>query len=176
MIAGPFNLGTVLVRSSIAVNPHTAQLTITTDSLPSMLDGIPLDLRTINVVLDRPNFMFNPTDCSPQSLSGTALSTEGVTAAMSSRFQVGSCRSLKFKPVIKVSTSGRTSRRSGASLDAKVIYPPVPLGAYQAAGQANISFVKVDLPKQLASRLATLQKACLAKVFQANPAGCPRSR
>jgi hypothetical protein len=174
VIAGPFNLGTVVVRASIAVDPHTAQLTVTTDPLPSILDGIPTDLRSINAVIDRPGFIFNPTNCAPRSFSGMATSTEGATAAISSHFQVGSCQSLKFAPDFKVSTSGRTSKANGASLDAKIVYPTGPLGANQASAQANIASVKVDLPKQLPSRLTTLQKACAAAVFAANPAGCPK--
>jgi hypothetical protein len=173
IIAGPFNLGTVVVRSKIDVDPHTAQITITTDPLPSILDGVPTDLRTINAVVDRPGFIFNPTNCSPQSFSGTAFSTEGATAAISSHFQVGSCQSLKFKPDFKVSTSGKTSRKNGASLDAKILYPTGALTANQASSQSNIASVKVDLPKQLPSRLTTLQKACTAAVFEANPAKCP---
>jgi hypothetical protein len=173
VIAGPFNLGTVVVRASIAVDPKTSQLTITTDPLPSILDGVPTDLRVINAVVDRPGFMFNPTDCSPQSFSGTATSTEGAQAGISSPFQVGSCQSLKFAPDFKVSTSGKTSKADGASFDAKILYPTGTPGANQASSQANVASVKVDLPKQLPSRLTTLQKACLAKVFEANPANCP---
>ncbi len=75
VIAGPFNLGTIVTRASIAVDPHTAQLTVTTDPLPQIVDGIPTDLRTINAVIDRPEFMFNPTNCSPMAFSGTATST-----------------------------------------------------------------------------------------------------
>jgi hypothetical protein len=175
VIAGPFNLGTVVVRAAIGVDPHTAQLTVTTDPLPSILDGIPTDLRTVNAVIDRPGFMFNPTDCSPVSFSGSATSTEGTVAAISSHFQVGSCRSLAFKPNFKVSTSGRTSRKSGASLDAKILYPTGSLGANQASSQSNIASVKVDLPRQLPSRLTTLQKACTSAQFDANPAGCPKA-
>ena len=89
----------------------------------------------------------------------------------SSRFQVTNCSALQFKPQFKVTTSGKTSRANGASLDAKLVYPNVG-GPMFASGQANIASVKVDLPKQLPSRLTTLQKACLAQ-FQANPAGCP---
>ena len=171
--AGPFNLGTVVVRSSIAVDPHTAQLTVTTDPLPSIVDGVPTDLRTINAVIDRPEFMFNPTSCSPQSFTGTASSYEGATAAISSPFQVGSCQSLKFAPDFKVSTQGKTSKAGGASLEAKILYPTGALDANQASSQSNIASVKVDLPKQLPSRLTTLQKACTAAQFEANPAGCP---
>jgi hypothetical protein len=175
IIAGPFNLGTVVVRASIAVDPHTSQLTITTDPLPSILDGVPTDLRTINAVIDRPGFMFNPTSCARMSFGGTATSTEGSTAPIAAHFQVGSCQSLTFKPKFAVSTSGKTSRKAGASLDAKIVYPSGALGANQASSQANIASVKVDLPKQLPSRLTTLQKACTAAQFEANPAGCPEA-
>jgi hypothetical protein len=173
VIAGPFNLGTVVVRAAISVDPTTAQLTISTDALPQVLGGIPTDLRQINAVIDRPSFMFNPTSCAPMEFSGIASSAEGATAAISSHYQVGSCQALQFKPDFTVSTSGKTSKASGASLDVKVIYPTTPLGANQASSQANIASVKVDLPKQLPSRLTTLQKACIAAQFEANPAGCP---
>ena len=173
IVAGPFTLQTQVVRAKIEVDPHTAQLTITTDPLPTIIDGIPADLRSINAVIDRPGFMFNPTDCNPASFSGTATSVEGATAAISSRFQVGSCQALTFKPDFKVSTSGKTSRADGASLEAKIVYPTTPLGANQASSQANIASVQVELPKQLPSRLTTLQKACTAAVFEANPASCP---
>ncbi len=173
LVVGPFTLQTQIVRAKIEVDPRTAQLTVTTDSLPSIVDGIPTDLRAINAVIDREGFMFNPTDCNPQSFAGTATSTEGAQAAISTPFQVGSCQSLKFKPDFKVSTQGRTSKADGASLTAKIIYPTTPPGANQASSQANIARVKVDLPKQLPSRLTTLQKACTAATFEANPANCP---
>jgi hypothetical protein len=171
--AVPFTLQTQVVRAKIAVDPHTAQLTVTTDLLPTIIDGIPADLRSINAVIDKPGFMFNPTDCNPASFSGTATSTEGMTAAISSPFQVGSCQALTFKPNFRVTTAGITSKKDGASLEAKVVYPTTPLGANQASSQSNIASVKVDLPKQLPSRLTTLQKACTNAQFEANPAGCP---
>ncbi len=173
LVVGPFNLGTIVTRAKIEVDPHTSQLTVTTDPLPPIIHGVPSDLRTINAVIDRPGFMFNPTNCSPMSFSGMATSTEGASAPISSHFQVGSCRSLKFKPDLKVSTSGKTSRANGASLDAKLIYPTTPLGNNQASSQSNIARVKVELPKRLPSRLKTLQKACVAATFEANPANCP---
>jgi len=173
VIAGPFNLGTIVTRASIAVDPHTAQITVTTDPLPQIVDGVPTDLRTVDAVIDRPDFMFNPTNCKSMSFSGTASSAEGASAPLSSPFQVGSCRSLAFAPDFKVSTSGKTSKADGASLDAKVIYPAVAPGSGQATSQANIAYVKVDLPKHLPSRLTTLQKACVAATFETNPALCP---
>jgi hypothetical protein len=180
IVVGPFTLQTQVVRAKIEVDPLTAQITVTTDPFPQVIDGVPTDLRTVNAVIDRPGFMFNPTNCSPMSFSGTAWGTPppgvggpGSTAAIFSHFQMGSCQALKFKPNFKVSTSGKTSRKNGASLDVKVLYPTGPLGANQASSQSNIAQVKVDLPKQLPSRLTTLQKACTAATFEANPAACP---
>ena len=175
VIAGPFNLGTVVTRARIEVDPLTAQITVTTDPFPQIVKGVPTDLRLIDSVIDRPGFMFNPTNCDPMSFSGTAWGTpppgaggSGASAPISSHFQVGSCRSLEFKPSFKVSTSGKTSRTQGASLSVRLAYPKAPQGS-----QANIAKVKVDLPKQLPSRLTTLQKACTEQAFAANPASCP---
>jgi hypothetical protein len=173
VIAGPFNLGTVVVRAAISVDPTTAQITVTTDPLPQILAGVPTNLRQINTVIDRPGFMFNPTNCDPSAFSGVAQSAQGTTAAISSRFQVGSCQSLAFKPNFKVTTQGKTSKAKGASLDAKIVYPTTTPGANQASSQSNIAYAKVDLPRQLPSRLTTLQQACTAAQFAANPAGCP---
>jgi hypothetical protein len=173
LVTGPFNLGKIVVRGRIEVDPHTAQLTVTTDPLPSIIKGIPADLRVINAVIDKPGFMFNPTSCAPMSFAGTATSTVGTTVPISSHFQVGSCQALKFQPNFKVSTQAKTSRADGASLDAKIVYPTGELGFNQASSQSNIQTVKVELPKRLPSRLTTLQKACPAQVFEADPANCP---
>jgi hypothetical protein len=167
-VAGPYNLGKVVVRAAITVNPTTAALTVTSDPLPTILDGIPVQVKSVDVVIDRPSFMFNPTDCEPQSISGTVTSLQGASTTLTSPFQVTGCGDLKFKPEFKVSTSGHTSRADGASIDARLSFPAGALGH-----QANIAQVKVELPKQLPSRLATLQKACTAQVFEANPANCP---
>ncbi len=168
IVVGPFVLETQVVRAKIEVDPITAQITVTTDPLPQIIDGVPTDLRTVNAVIDRPGFMFNPTNCNSQAFSGTATSAEGTTAPISSRFQVGSCQSLKFTPRFVLSTSGHSSRTVGASLTAKLSEPTGAMGT-----QANITKVKVDLPRALPSRLSTLQKGCLAAVFDANPADCP---
>jgi hypothetical protein len=175
VVAGPFDMGLIVVRAKVEVNPYTSRLTITTNpaTLPTILDGIPVDMRDIDAVIDRPEFMFNPTSCAPMPFTGTAYSTEGASAPLSSGFQVGSCRSLKFNPNFQVSTRSRTSRADGASLKVKLVYPTGALGANQASSQANLASVKVELPKQLPARLTTLQKACLAAVFEANPAACP---
>jgi hypothetical protein len=168
VIAGPFNLGTVVVRAAISIDPHTAQIVVTTDPLPQVLAGVPTDLRQISAVIDRGGFMINPTNCSPMAFSGTAQSAQGTTAAISSRFQVGSCRQLAFAPKITVATSGKISKAIGASLRFKIAYPSHALGS-----QSWFREAKFDLPKQLPARLSTLQKACLESVFEANPAACP---
>ena len=164
--AGPFDLGSVVVRASINVDPHTAALSIKSDPLPTIIDGIPLQIQHVNVTVDREKFTFNPTNCNKTQIDATLSSTEGVKAPVSTSFQVTNCATLAFKPKLTASTSGKTSRANGASLHVKLSYPEGPY-------DANISKVKVDLPKQLPSRLTTLQKACPAQTFEANPASCP---
>jgi hypothetical protein len=171
--AGPFNLGKVIVRATIEVNPENAALTITSDTtgqyaIPQIIDGIPLQIKHVNVSVDRPDFTFNPTNCSPQEIGGSLTSSQGATSVLHVPFQVTNCAVLKFKPILAVSTAGKTSRKNGASLNVKLTYPKAPFGT-----QANIGKVKVDLPKQLPSRLTTLQKACPDSTFDANPAACP---
>jgi hypothetical protein len=171
--AGPFDLGKVVVRAKIEVNPENAALTITSDSsgpyaIPQILDGIPLEIKHVNVSVDRPDFTFNPTNCAPQAITGGLTSSQGTVSSLHVPFQVTNCAILKFKPIFSVSTAGRTSRAKGASLNVKLTYPKAEFGT-----QANIGKVKVDLPKQLPSRLTTLQKACPDSVFDVNPASCP---
>ncbi len=172
--AGPYDLGTVVVRGRIEVDPTTSALTVTTNSpsqgyaIPHILDGIPLEIKHVNFVTTRPEFTFNPTNCDPMGVTGSISSVEGSSSAVSVPFQVTNCAVLGFKPGFKVATSGKTSRANGASLDVRLTYPKAAFG-----GQANIKSVKVDLPKQLPSRLTTLQKACTSAQFQADPAGCP---
>jgi hypothetical protein len=169
--AGPFDLGKVIVRAKIEVDPISAVLTVTSDAtgpykIPTILDGIPLQIRHVNVSIDRPGFTFNPTNCSPLQIGGSLTSDQGAVQALSVPFQITNCAVLAFKPKLTAKTNGKTSRANGASLSVKLTYPAGPF-------DANISKVKVDLPKQLPSRLTTLQKACPAKTFEANPAACP---
>ncbi len=171
--AGPFDLGTgacdcEVVRATVNVNPHTAQLTVSNGALPTIKDGIPFQVKTVNVDITRKEFVFNPTSCDPMSVVGTLSSTQGMTSQQGYHFQVTNCAALAFKPAFSVSTSGKTSREDGASLTAKLSFPSAPQGT-----EANIAKVKVELPKQLPSRLTTLQKACPSATFEANPAKCP---
>jgi hypothetical protein len=173
-VAGPYTLagttgnGTVVNRSAISVNPETSALTVTSDPLPTDLDGIPLQLRLVNVTINRPEFIFNPSSCDKMAIGGTLTSTQAASASESSSFQVTNCAALKFKPSFAASTSGKTSKAGGASFDTRLSFPNTAQG-----GESDIAKVKVDLPKALPSRLTTLQKACLAKVFEENPTKCP---
>ncbi len=171
--AGPFDLGQVIVRAKIEIDPLTSALTVTSDNtgpykIPTILKGIPLQIQHVNVTINRPAFTFNPTSCDPMKIGGSLTSDQGASAALSVPFQATNCATLGFKPAFSVSTSGKTSRANGASLHVKLVYPKAPFGS-----QANIRSVKVNLPKQLPSRLTTLQKACPDTTFNSNPAACP---
>jgi hypothetical protein len=174
---GPFNFGLVVVRQSLRIDPYTAAATDVSDPFPTRLDpvspsgrtnGIPIRLRRVDVEINRPGFAFNPTNCGKLKVGGAITSNQGSSSALAVPFQVTNCANLKFAPKFSVSTSAKTSRANGASLTAKLSYPNAPRGT-----QANIGRVKVDLPKQLPSRLTTLQKACTSAQFNANPGGCP---
>ncbi len=171
---GPFDFGTgpcdcEVVRATVNVDPRTAALTVTNEALPTIKDGIPFQVKTVNVDINRPEFIFNPTNCDPMSVNGTLSSTQGMSAQVQSRFQVTNCAALAFKPGFHVSTSAHTSRTHGASLHVSLTLP----AETGQATEANVAKVKVSLPKQLPSPLKTLQKACTETVFAANPKACP---
>jgi hypothetical protein len=163
-VAGPFNLGKIVVRGSIRIDPSTAQASIVSDPFPTLVDGVPVRLRSVDVEVNRPGFTFNPTDCDSQAVTGTVTAAQGASAAVSSPFAVTGCTNLPFKPVFTISTRGKTSRVDGASLTVKVTAKP---------GEANLHKVHLQFPKVLPARLATLRKACTEAQFAANPAGCP---
>jgi hypothetical protein len=177
-VAGPFDFGNVVVRQSLRIDPHDAHVTDVSDPFPTILNprsangelnGVPIRLRRIDVSIDRPGFTFNPTNCNPLSFSGALSSVNGALAPIATPFQVTNCAALKFAPKFSVSTGASASKANGASLSVKLTYPNAPVGTY-----ANVAKVKVSLPRQLPSRLTTLQRACVAAVFEANPASCPR--
>jgi hypothetical protein len=184
-VAGPYDFGTVVVRQSLRIDPHTAQVTDVSDPFPTIIAGIPLRLRRVDVTLDRPGFTFNPTNCSklafngsisgsplgaPRSLNGNVgyATQPGATSPFSTPFQVTNCATLKFTPKITVTTAAKSSKANGSSLVFKISYPNGATGS-----QSWFNEAKFDLPKQLPARLTTIQKACLASVFETNPAACP---
>ncbi len=176
---GPFDLGTVVIRFALRINPITAQAEVNasgSDPIPHIIRGIVVHVRDIHVYIDRSKFIINPTSCNRMSIAATVTGAgadftnpaDAVPVTVNDEGQAADCANLAFKPTFKVSTSGHTSRKDGASLYVKLTYPKTPQGT-----EANIARVKVELPKKLPSRLKTLQKACLAATFEANPANCP---
>jgi hypothetical protein len=163
-VAGPFNLGNVVVRSRIDVDPNTTQLTVTSDPLPQFRDGVPLRIQKLNVAIDLEGFIFNPTSCTAKQIEATLEAQQGASSKLTTPFAVEGCKGLPFKPTFKVSSQAKTSKAKGASLDVTVT---------SGAGQANIKSVAVSLPKQLPARLTTIQKACPEATFAQNPATCP---
>jgi hypothetical protein len=162
----------VIVRVGLHIDPNTAQVTATSSPFPQVLDGVPLRIRTISLTLNNPAFTFNPTSCAQLSIAGMVASTRGAMASVSSPFATSGCKNLPFKPKFSASTAGKASKAAGASLDVRVTSKG---GPQAGGGEANIRSVKVGLPKQLPSRLTTLQKACTEAQFAANPAGCPKA-
>lgn len=166
---GPYNDGVVVTRAKIEVDKYTARV-IVTAAPPTIVSGVPVRLRSVTVAVNRNAYLFNPTNCSALS-TDTALSgftpgtSESALAMLSTPFQVTNCSALAFKPTFASSTDARTSSKTnGISLVTTITQP---------AHEANIASVFVSLPKILPSRLTTLQQACLAATFEANPASCP---
>ncbi len=168
-VAGPFNLGTVTVRSKLLINPENASVTIVSDPLPTQLRGIPLQLKRVLVDVNRADFEFNPTNCSPMKIEGTIAGAEGASVGVSSPFGVTGCQGLPFAPKLSAVAGGRGSKANGTSLAVTVTS-----GGVGSSGVAQAGIAKVDLalPVALSSRLSTLQKACTEATFNANPASC----
>jgi len=166
--AGPFNLGSgpcdcVLTRAALNLDPYTARV-IATSALPTIVKGVPLRLREVSIAVNRPNFLFNPTNCGALASESTLTSTFGATQTLSSPFQVTNCDALAFTPKFTASTDAHASKPDGAELHVALT---------QGAHQANIRSVFVQLPSQLPSRFSTLQQACPEATFAAAPSSCP---
>jgi hypothetical protein len=167
--AGPFDLGFVTVRSKLYVDPSDASVTVVSDPLPTQVRGIPLQLKRVLVMVDRSNFEFNPTSCDPTTIEGSISGSEGASTLVHAPFQVGECGSLPFSPQFTASAVGQGSKAEGTTFAVTVRSGGVgPNGV----AQTGIAKVQLQLPKQLSSRLPTLQKACVDAVFNTNPATC----
>jgi hypothetical protein len=137
-VSGPFDLGTVVTRAALFLNPETAQAHAVSDPLPSIIDGVQLDVRSIALKLDKPDFTLNPTSCDPAQVTASALALTGQSVSLNSPFQVGNCKALNFAPKLAVHLKGGTKRNKNPALRAVVTYPK---------GQnANILTAQVTLP------------------------------
>jgi hypothetical protein len=166
--AGPLKLGRLVIRARIDIDPQTAALTITSDPLPQIVLGVPLRIQRASLTLDRPHFIFNPTSCETQQITAAIAGTQAARATVSNRFALSDCASLAFKPKIAASTRAGTSIDNGASLDVRVTFPKAEQGA-----EANLARIKVALPRQLSTRLTSLQSSCPQSTFDGDPSACP---
>ena len=137
-VTGPYDLGNVVVRVALQVDPETTQVTAVSDPLPRILDGIPLRLRSVQVDLDRPNFTLNPTSCEPSQVRGTIAGSEGGLVTPANYFQVGNCGSLEYEPEALAEGHGWPGA-TWASCD--------PRGPRRRAREANTRKVSVTLPQ-----------------------------
>lgn len=141
--AGPFDLGTVVVRAGLFVDPDTAQVLVRSDPLPTILKGIPLQIQQLNVTMERPRFIVNPTSCSPKQITAQVGSTEGRSVGVSSRFQATDCDSLTYAPKLTIGLTGK-----GQTTDNK--HPALEARLTPVDGDANVRQTKVTLPLSLA--------------------------
>jgi hypothetical protein len=162
--AGPFDLGMVITHIGIYVDPKTARVTAKSDSLPQILEGVPVAYRTIHVDIDRPRFTLNPTNCDPMSVDARVTSNQGAVAKPQSRFQVGGCRELGFKPKLQIRLFGETHRGAHPRLRATVV---------ARKGDANIGRAVVSLPHSEFLDQSHIDTVCTRVQFVAEqcPAG-----
>lgn len=161
--AGPFDLGTVVTRAGIFVDPETALATIKTDPLPQILEGVPVSYRTVHVDVDRENFTLNPTDCSKKKITATVVATDGRTAEPISPFQATNCAKLPYKPKLKLSLRGATKRTG---------HPAVKAVLTQKPHQANTSSATVVLPASEFIDQGHISNPCTRVQFNAE--SCPK--
>jgi hypothetical protein len=143
VIAGPFDLGMVVVRQAIHVDPIDAHITVVSDPLPTIVKGVPVRLRSINVDVNRPGFTINPTSCGPKQIKATMISTSGAIHQATQHFQVGDCQALRLRPRLRMRLTGRKQLRDKG-------HPGVRAVLTQGPGQANLKKVRVKLPLSLA--------------------------
>jgi hypothetical protein len=147
-VSGPFDLGTVVVRVALNINPLTAQVNAVSDPIPNVFGGVKLDVRSIDVKLNRYKFTVNPTNCASAATAGTvngggsnpANAADWSSAAVSSSYQASGCKNLKFKPTFHVRITGGTTRAKNPKLRAVV---------QARSGDANIARTALNLPHSL---------------------------
>ncbi len=164
-VAGPFDLGNVVTRVALNLGLFNAQIQAVSDPLPTIIDGIPLDVRSIDLNLKRPNFTRNPTNCEVMAINGSVDTEPGQTASVNNRFQVGGCGNLRYKPGMKLSLEGSTRRAGHPALRAVVTAP-------QGGSYANTARLQVGLPRSEFLDQGNLNKVCTQS--QLATATCPK--
>jgi hypothetical protein len=167
-VAGPFDLGDVVVRAPLFVDPETARITARSEEIPHILRGIPLKLRSVEIKVDRPGFSLNPTSCDPMTVAAAMTGLNGASASPSSRFQVGGCQTLPFKPRLKLRVIGKTDRNAKPRLKAVLTTEP---------GEANIRRAQVNLPHSEFLEQNHIKAVCTRVQFAAgdgNGSACPK--
>ena len=160
---GPFDLGDVVNRAALFLDPETAQVSARTDPLPQLLEGIPTSLRRAVVITDRPGFVLNPTNCSPRQMSAEVRSVGGALAHPSAPFGVGGCRGLGFKPSLGFKLGGKRTTRGA--------FPSLRAVLSTRKGDANLARVQVTLPRSEFIEQAHFQTICTRVQFAAK--SCP---
>jgi hypothetical protein len=160
-LAGPLDLGNLVVRAALRVNPETTQITAVSDPLPTILSGIPLDLRSVAVSIDRADFLRNPTSCGTERVTSTIAGTAGASASPSAGFLVTDCGGLGFAPKLALRLSGKTRRAQDPALKAVLTAPP----------GANVKRVQVVLPESEFIDNAHIGDVCTRPQFAAEQ--CP---
>ncbi len=153
---GPFDLGTVVNRVAIDVDPSTAQVTASSDPLPQFLEGVPISYRTLHVSVDKSGFALNPTGCEAKRVSARVISSQGASASPTSRFRVGGCRGLGFKPKLSLNLKGPINRGGFPAL--RAVYRP-------RKGDANVSSLRVTLPRSAFVEQAHFRTVCTRVQF-----------
>jgi hypothetical protein len=151
-LAGPYDYGTVVVRVAIHVDPLDAHVTAVSDTVPQIIGGIPIRMRSIQVNLDKPNFVLNPTNCSPMAVNSQGTGDQGTTAQFSSYFQAANCATLPFKPQMAIRyLSGGKARSKNPALQFDLKTRP---------GDANVKSLAVTLSKAFAIDQRHLGNIC----------------
>jgi hypothetical protein len=161
--AGPFDLGTVVVRDALRVDPVSTRVTAESDPLPRILEGIPISYRDLRVEVDRPGFTRNPTSCGAAAVESTLTSTDGRTASPAARFATADCAALAFSPRLSLRLAGPTRRGRFPALTATLRMP--------AEGQAGLSRVQVTLPHSEFLEQAHIGTVCTRVQYAAH--ACP---
>jgi hypothetical protein len=153
-LAGPYDYGTIVVRVAIHVDPLTARVRALSDSIPQIVGGIPIRMRSIQVNLDRDNFTLNPTNCSALSVDSQGVGDQGSSVGFSSYFNAVNCATLGFQPRMTIAQLG------GRKQTKRNRNPALRIDLFTRSGDANIRSLAVTLPKDFAIDQRHLGNLC----------------